>query len=372
MSDNGTGSAAAGLARKTVIVASIVSAFIVGAVVLWFASTAIAAFGVGIVLAVVLDAGARGLQRVLPWQRHVCLLTVILLGALILAGLAWWGGTTLIGQFNDFLFALKTLLNQAQSMMQNSRLFPDHEGLRAVLPDPKVLLGGATTIVPQAFSGASMLVAILFIAPFLAWEPEVYKAIVLSLIPQARRKRVDEVLDGAALNMRRWLLGQSISMAVIFLFSLFALIAIGMPYAILLSVMAGLFTFVPTLGPFVSGVVITLAGLSQSPTMALYGLLAYLGIQFLESNLITPVVQERTVKLPPAATLALQLVAGLLFGLLGLAFIVPLVAAGKHIVHELYVNDCLGGGWRTGSKPRRTWAGRLLDRWFLGGRAGGA
>ena len=158
------------------------------------------------------------------------------------------------------------------------------------------------------------------------------------------------MLDGAALSMRRWLLGQAISMAVIFLFSLFALLAMGMPYAILLSVVAGLLTFVPTLGPFVSGVVITLAGLSQSPTMALYGLLAYLGIQFLESNLITPVVQEQTVKLPPAATLALQLVAGLLFGLLGLAFIVPLAAAGKHIVQELYVNDCLGGGWSAGDR----------------------
>ncbi len=365
-----TDAATIGIARRTVLIAAIISAFVAGAVVLWVASSAIAAFGVGIVLATALDAGTRGLQRILPCRRQICLLLVILLGAAFIAAAAWWSGTTLIGQFNDFVFSLKTLLNQARSMAQDSKLLPHNEGLRAILPSPSTLLGGATTMVPRAFNAASMLFAILFIAPFLAWEPAVYKAIVLSVIPQDKRERVDEVLDGAAFSMRRWLLGQSISMAVIFLFSLVALLAMGMPYAILLSVMAGLLTFIPTLGPFVSGIVIMLAGLSQSPTMALYGLLAYLAIQFLESNLITPVVQEHTVKLPPAATLALQLVAGLLFGLLGVAFIVPLTAAAKHIIQELYVNDCLGGGWSTEGQSGRTWAGRLIDRWLTGSGSG--
>ena len=364
MSDSETEAASVGLARKTVLVAAIVCAFLLGAVILWVASTAVAAFAVGIVLAVVLDAGTRGLRRVLPWRRHVCLLLVMLLGTLAFAAIAWWSGSTLVNQFNELLSAIRTSVDRAQSMMQDSKFFPNHEGLRAILPDPKALLGGATSFVPRAFSAMSILVAIVFIAPFLAWEPEAYKAIVLSLIPKARRARVDEVLDGAALSMRHWLLGQSISMAVIFLFSLVVLLAMGMPYAILLSVMSGLLTFIPTLGPFVSGIVIMLAGLSQSPTLALYGLLAYLGIQFLESNLITPVVQERTIKLPPAATLAVQLVAGLLFGLLGLAFIVPLAAAASYIVHELYVNDCLGGSWSAPGETDRGWMEKLIDRWL--------
>jgi predicted PurR-regulated permease PerM len=230
------------------------------------------------------------------------------------------------------------------------------------LPNPATILGGATSVLPQAFSGFSIGIAILFIAPFLALEPEIYKSIVLSLIAKEKRDRVSDVLDDAAMAMRRWLFGQSISMAVIFVFSLSALVAIGMPYAVLLAVQAGLLTFIPTLGPFIAGVVILLAGLSQSPTMALYGLLTYHAIQFLESNLITPVVQERTVKLPPAATLFLQLVAGLLFGLLGLAFVVPLAAAGKQIISELYVDEYLGGGGTVQRKATRSWLSHLIDR----------
>jgi predicted PurR-regulated permease PerM len=80
--------------------------------------------------------------------------------------------------------------------------------------------------------------------------------------------------------------------------------------------------------------------------MALYGLGVYLAIQFLEGNLITPIVQQQTVRLPPAITLAMQLIIGLLFGILGVAFVVPLTAAAKVLIEELYVKDALGGPWR--------------------------
>jgi predicted PurR-regulated permease PerM len=350
------------IARNTTIVASIVAAFVIGISLLWLASTAIIAFGVGIVLAVVIDAGARGLRQIVPWPRPLRLLIVVLVGVLLVAAGLWWSGTTLVNQLNGFVAALKSLFGQAQELAKGSDIFPGNRGLFSMLPNPATILGGATSVLPQAFSGFSIGIAILFIAPFLALEPEIYKSIVLSLIAKEKRDRVSDVLDDAAMAMRRWLFGQSISMAVIFVFSLSALVAIGMPYAVLLAVQAGLLTFIPTLGPFIAGVVILLAGLSQSPTMALYGLLTYLAIQFLESNLITPVVQERTVKLPPAATLFLQLVAGLLFGLLGLAFVVPLAAAGKQIISELYVDDYLGGGWTVQRKAKRSWLSHLIDR----------
>jgi predicted PurR-regulated permease PerM len=77
--------------------------------------------------------------------------------------------------------------------------------------------------------------------------------------------------------------------------------------------------------------------------MAAYGLGTYLVVQFTESYLVTPLVQQRTVRLPPGFTLGVQLVAGALFGILGLAFAVPLAAAAKVLIRELYVNDRLGG-----------------------------
>lgn len=77
-----------------------------------------------------------------------------------------------------------------------------------------------------------------------------------------------------------------------------------------------------------------------------YGIAVYPIIQFLETQLIMPIVQERTTRLPPGLTLGIQLIAGMVFGLLGVTFALPLAAAAKIMIGELYVRDCLGGPWR--------------------------
>ena len=112
----------------------------------------------------------------------------------------------------------------------------------------------------------------------------------------------------------------------------------------------------------VAGVIIILAGLSHSVVMAAYGLGTYLLIQFLETHLVTPLVQERTVRLPPAATLGLQIVAGMLFGIPGIVFAVPATAAGRTLIQELYVEDYLGGGWYAPRRRHDSRLQRLLDR----------
>ena len=146
--------------------------------------------------------------------------------------------------------------------------------------------------------------------------------------------------------MRQWLMAQAISVGIIFTFALAALLLIGMPYPVLLAVQAGLLAFIPTVGPFIAGAVIILAGLAVSLEMALYGMGVYVVIQFLETNLITPMVQKRAMRLPPAITAAAQLVMGALFGLLGLVIAVPIAAAAGVIISELYVKDSLGGKWK--------------------------
>lgn len=354
------------IARTTALVTSVVAALAMFLVVFWLASTAVLAVAVGVLLAVLLDAGARGLGRLVPLSRHVRLLILFFIVAVLIIAAFWWGGTVLTEQANNFYQAMKSLIAQANTFLESGRLgFPlGTARLTDLLPSGGTIFGGARTVASATFDALTLSTAILFLGAFFAWEPSVYKGIVLSLIPHEKRERVDEVLDMAGHAMREWLIGQSVSMILIFLFSLFALLLVGMPYPVLLAVQAGLLTFIPTVGPFIAGVIIILAGLSQSLVMAAYGLATYVLIQFLESNLVTPVVQERTIRLPPAATLALQLVAAFLFGLIGVAFIVPLSAAGKVIIQELYVKDRLGGPWETQEEPSALsrWIDRVLKR----------
>jgi len=75
-------------------------------------------------------------------------------------------------------------------------------------------------------------------------------------------------------------------------------------------------------------------------------------------------VQRRTIRIPPAITVALQLIGATLFGLFAVIVIIPLAAAGKVFVEELYVNDRLGGGWQPEDtdKPQAVGLREVLTR----------
>jgi predicted PurR-regulated permease PerM len=70
--------------------------------------------------------------------------------------------------------------------------------------------------------------------------------------------------------------------------------------------------------------------------------LLYVLIQNLEGYVITPLIQRRTVSLPPAMTISSQVLLGALVGVLGIALATPLAAATLVAVRMLYVEDVLG------------------------------
>lgn len=352
------------VAVTAAVVTTVAIAFGLMVAVVWVAAEGFIIIFAGILLAVLLDAGARGLGRIVPWRRRVRLMVVFVVTALFIATVLMFGGAILVAQANHFVSAMKGLLSDTNRFIQDNGLglFPPDMQLSALLPKGGVLFGSATTIATSTLDIIMLVTAILFLGAFFAWEPRTYKAVVLSLLPKTKRERVNVVLDRCAHAMREWLIGQGVSMFVIFVFSISALMLVGMPYPALLAVQAGLLTFIPTLGPFVAGVVIILAGLSQSLVMAAYGLGTYVIIQFLETHLVTPLVQERTVRLPPASILGLQILAGMLFGIPGVIFVVPAAAAGKTLVQELYVEDYLGGAWHAQRGNSRSPVQRLFGR----------
>ncbi len=106
--------------------------------------------------------------------------------------------------------------------------------------------------------------------------------------------------------------------------------------------MAALLNYIPNIGPIIAGVPAVGIALLQSPAQALYVLLLYVGLQMIDGYILTPLVDRHTVSLPPALTITMQVVIGVLFGALGLALASPLTAAAMVLVRMLYVEDVLG------------------------------
>jgi len=69
--------------------------------------------------------------------------------------------------------------------------------------------------------------------------------------------------------------------------------------------------------------------------------LLYAGVQTVESYIIAPVVDRKTVALPPALTVIAQLVLVMVSGIIGAALAAPLAAVVVVLVTMLYVHDVL-------------------------------
>ena len=117
---------------------------------------------------------------------------------------------------------------------------------------------------------------------------------------------------------------------------------LGIPLALTLGLLAGLLSFIPNFGPIISAIPALLLAFIQSPVTALYVLGLYVGVQLIESNLVTPMIERNTIELPPAVTILFQLALAVMVGGLGLVLATPLLAVIIVVIQMVYIQDILG------------------------------
>lgn len=186
-------------------------------------------------------------------------------------------------------------------------------------------------------------VLILFVGLFLATAPATYRDGVVILFAPERRERIRQVMNQLGDTLWHWLIGRFGSMLVTGLGAWLVLLLIGVPMAGTLGFLTGLLTFIPNIGAAISFILAILVALPQGTTTAALVIPAYIGLQLLESYVITPLIQKQQVSLPPALLISFQAIMGVLFGFLGAIIASPFLAAVKVIVQELYVKDYLEG-----------------------------
>lgn len=342
--------------------------------VFWTASNAILLIFAGILFAAFLDGLTRLLGKAVSWSHGIRLAIVCaILGIVLLAGIAW-GSTAVATQGSELVATLREQASQVLTWIEQrgiempgsaeaqtdtaggeaEELEETTPSLGSLLPSLQGIFGPAWTAIVAILGVLSNAVVIIFLGIFFAAQPAVYRDALLLLVPPRRRGHVCAVLDEAGETLRHWLLGQSLTMSVIFLFTWAGLWLVGVEPAFALGLQAGLLAFIPTVGPFVSGLVIVLASLGGGLPVVLGALAVYVGAQTLESYFLTPMIQDRAISVPPAFLFASQIVLGLLFGLYGLALATPIAAIARVFILHLYVEDILddqNAGNRDGHLP---------------------
>jgi predicted PurR-regulated permease PerM len=112
---------------------------------------------------------------------------------------------------------------------------------------------------------------------------------------------------------------------------------VGVPAWASLGLLAGVLSFIPNFGPILSALPGILLGLSQSPMTAVWAAVVYIGVQLIEGNVITPYAEQRAVSLPAGFLLTVQLMLGLLAGVLGMLVATPLCVVAVIAIRDLHV-----------------------------------
>ena len=113
------------------------------------------------------------------------------------------------------------------------------------------------------------------------------------------------------------------------------LIILGIKHAVILSLIYGIFCFIPVIGPFIGGVPIVLIAYLNSPLTAILSLFAVLLTQFAENSFISPKIKADSVDISPASAFISVYLGASLFGFSGVIFGIPIFASVKIILRRL-------------------------------------
>jgi predicted PurR-regulated permease PerM len=300
--------------------------------------------GFGAVLfALVLRGLAEALARRVPLGERGALAVVVVLLLAAIGGVFWLFGAQLAAQFDELSRILPDAIGRAEALLAQHSWGPwALEQIRGIGGAGSGLAARITKVLGTTIGFVSEALLMFVAGIYLAAQPKTYRGGLLALVPAERVGQAQRVLAAMARALRLWLFGQGIAMLLIGTLTTVGLLLLGMPSALALGLIAGMTEFIPIFGPIIGAVPAVLIAFGESPTMALWVMLFYFGLQQLENHLLMPLIQNKVASVPPVLTLFATVVAGLLFGALGILFATPLAVAAVVAVQILYVEGMLG------------------------------
>ena len=283
-------------------------------------------------------------------------LTIAVLGTLALLGGI---GALIVPPVFDQTQALVSGLPQTLTDIQNvlARWAGEYPVLRrSELANPQSglvagLINDATDFVRGSFlpylrAGGQLLIeaaSVVVMALYLARHPSLYRDGIVHLIAPRYRRVAGRILDDAGATLRAWIGGQLIAMVVLGALTAVGLWILNVPYWLAFGIFTGLVAIVPFFGSLVSTALPALFAVGSGNWVhVLAVLLLGVVVHLTEANLVSPLIMQRRVALPPVLTIASVLVMGTLLGVIGLIVAVPILAVGMVVVRHVLQGEIYG------------------------------
>ncbi len=178
--------------------------------------------------------------------------------------------------------------------------------------------------------------AFVFLATFyMAYDPRSFDDIITFFFPNSLNRKVRKAIQKSRRKVGNWIVGQMVVSSVLGLISYISLELLGVQYALLLAVFAGLFNMIPFIGPVISMVPAVFFALFQSVQTGIIVALIYTGLQQLEGNFLTPIIMNKVTGLSTVIIIVSILLGATLAGALGALIAVPVASVISLFVEDL-------------------------------------
>jgi predicted PurR-regulated permease PerM len=217
--------------------------------------------------------------------------------------------------------------NQGQSILDTLFIF------RSAFSDTGE---GAIRLLSTFFGGIFSLILVIVLSFYFALQETGVEDFLRTVTPQKHEEYIVSLWKRAHTKIGLWMQGQLLLSLIVGVIVYLGLLILGVPYALLLAILAAIFDLIPIFGSFIAGILAVIVAFSTGGvSMAIAVSLLYVIVNQFEAHLIYPLVVNKVVGIPPLLVILALIAGGALAGFLGVLLAVPLAAALREFVSDL-------------------------------------
>lgn len=301
----------------------------------------------GILIAVFFRGLSGLIQRKTNWNENFCVYLSIISTLILIAGFFWLIGAQIQTQVAELTEKLPKMIDKLEGKIEGSKI-GDQAIERASSKDTSNKLQAfAASFFSSTFGVFGDIYVVLFTGIFLCVSPNTYIHGIIELVPERGQNKAVEIIHNLGQQLRNWIKGKLFSMLVVFIMTAIGLAILKIPLWLVLALLAGILSFIPNFGPLIALIPAVLVASMQGTQTAILVAALYILIQFIESNFITTLIQQKMVNMPPALVISAQMLLGTLTGSWGLLLSTPLTVIIIVLINQLYIDKKRKFAWRT-------------------------
>lgn len=310
---------------------------------LWFIRDIVAIFIASILLAALIEPFAgwfaarripRGLAVLIV---YICLLSFTAIFALLFVPIVTQQGAQLFANFSSSYTQTMESLGQFRQISADYG-FADNlsSSLTALQTSVENSFGSFFSTVWGVVGSVAAVFIVLVLSFYMVVEEERMRKYFRSLAPIEYQPYVAHLMKKMSRKMGEWLRGQIILGLIVGVAVYIGLTFLGVKYALVLALIAGILEVIPYVGPIISLVPALIIGFAQAPIIGLAVVVLYIAIQQFENHVLVPKIMQKVTGLNPIISI-LALLVGLKAGGLGGAILaIPLAMMGVVILEDLF------------------------------------